>query len=111
MEELKYLLDKVSDSYTDFVVGIIGDIRDNPEKLDELKNFIKNNPEATSSDIIKWTMDNVSDLPRCNSSDSPYVGAMIYDEETGEILGYGRIGRFPEGVARGYISLEDMEEQ
>ncbi len=56
MEELKQLLLKVSDSYTDFVIGVMADVRDNPDRLNDIIQFIKGNPEATSSDIIRWTM-------------------------------------------------------
>ena len=30
----------------------------------------------------------------------------IYDENTGEILGYGQVGNFPEGFPRGKIELD-----
>lgn len=56
MEELKQLLLQVSDSYSDFVYGIMGIARDFPEWLDDIKQFIKDNPEATTSDIGMWTM-------------------------------------------------------
>lgn len=56
MEELKQLLLKVSDSYTDFVIGVKADVRDNPDRLNDIIQFIKDNPEATTSDIIGWTM-------------------------------------------------------
>lgn len=56
MEELRQLLLQVSDSYSDFVRGVMLDARDNPDRLDDIIQFIKDNPEATTSDIIGWTM-------------------------------------------------------
>ena len=32
------------------------DARENPDRLDDIIQFIKDNPEATTSDIIGWTM-------------------------------------------------------
>lgn len=59
MEELKQLLWQVSDSYSDFVYGIMGIARDYPKRLDDIKQFIKDNPEASSSDIGMWTMEEI----------------------------------------------------
>lgn len=56
MEELKQLLSQVPDSYSDFVYGIMGIARDFPKRLDDIKQFIKDNPEAATSDIGMWTM-------------------------------------------------------
>lgn len=56
MEELRQLLLQVSDSYSDFVLGVMLDARENPDRLDDIIKFIKDNPEATTSDIIGWTM-------------------------------------------------------
>ena len=55
MEELKKLLENVSDTYSDFVHSIMLDARDYPEKIDEIKDFIKGNPSATTSDILEWS--------------------------------------------------------
>ena len=32
------------------------DIRDHPNRLEDIIQFIKDNPNATSSDIGRWTM-------------------------------------------------------
>lgn len=90
MDELKELLTKVSDSYSDFVAGVMGEARDCPEKLDELKAFIKEHPEATTSDIGKWTMIHIQKLDPENPPE-----AIICDDDTGEIIGYGYPGNFP----------------
>ena len=62
MEELRQLLLKVSDSYSDFVRGVMLDARNNPDKIDELVKYIKDNPEAASSDIVKWTMEEIDGI-------------------------------------------------
>lgn len=62
MEELEILLKDISDSYSDFVVGVMAEARSSPEKLDELISFIKNNPEATTSDIGEWTAVNIQGI-------------------------------------------------
>lgn len=62
MEELRQLLLKVSDSYSDFVRGVMLDARNNPDKIDELVKYIKDNPEADSSDIVKWTMEEIDGI-------------------------------------------------
>ena len=62
MEGLEILLKGVSDSYSDFVVGVMAEARNSPEKLDELIAFIKNNPEVTTSDIGEWTAVNIQGI-------------------------------------------------
>ena len=56
MEELRQLLLNVPDSYSDFVTGVMLDIRDHPSRLEDIIQFIKDNPNSTSSDIGMWTM-------------------------------------------------------
>lgn len=62
MDELKQLLLQVPDCYSDFVYGVMAEARDYPEHLDELIKFIKDNPEATTSDIGEWTMINLEHI-------------------------------------------------
>ena len=80
MEELKKLLENVSDTYSDFVRGVMGEARDCPEKLDELKEYIKENPDATSSDIGKWTGINMLGL----DPDNPPELILTDDDEDEE---------------------------
>lgn len=54
MEELRQLLLKVSDSYSDFVRGVMLDARNNPDRVSDIIQHIENNPEATTSDILEW---------------------------------------------------------
>ncbi len=79
MEELKQLLLEVSDSYFDFVIGVMAEARDCPEHLNDLIQFIKDNPQATSSDIGRWTMINLEGL----DPDNP-VSIVVDDDELDE---------------------------
>ena len=54
MNELKELLNSVEDTYDDFVMGVCHYARKNPERLENVLNFIKSNPEASSSDIVHF---------------------------------------------------------
>ena len=77
MEELRQLLLQVSDSYSDFVHGVMLDARDNPDRLDDIIQFIKDNPEATTSDIIGWTMVEIDGI----DPDNPPPLILTDDEE------------------------------
>lgn len=55
MEELKVLLENVSDSYYDFVLGMLQSAREHYDRIDEIIAYIKDNPEADTSDILGWT--------------------------------------------------------
>lgn len=59
MEELKRLLINVSDSYYDFVISLMDEARKSDYRLNGLINFIKTHPEAKTSDIIKYTVDDL----------------------------------------------------
>lgn len=54
MDELKTLLEAVSDTYDDFVGGVLCAVKHNKEELQNVIDFIKNNPEKDSSDIIEY---------------------------------------------------------
>ena len=54
MEELEKLLLNVSDTYDDFVGGVLNAVKRDPEGRQMLIDFIKNNPEKNSSDIIRY---------------------------------------------------------
>lgn len=62
MEELKELLLNVSDSYFDFVCGIMAIARDYPERMNDIIQFLKENPQATTSEVGEWTMVNIRDI-------------------------------------------------
>ena len=56
MEELKALLENVSDSYYDFVQGMLLNAKEHYDRIDEIIAYIKDNPEADTSDILGWTL-------------------------------------------------------
>ncbi len=53
MDELKSKLEGVVDSYYDFVVGLMLEVKAGDANKDELISYIDQNPEATTSDIIR----------------------------------------------------------
>ena len=57
MEELTALLNNVEDSYFDFVTAMLHYAGKKPARLDNMLSFIKSNPDAKSSDIIKYVSD------------------------------------------------------
>ena len=54
MEELVCLLNRVDDSYFDFVSAMIHYAEKKPDRLRRVLDYIKSNPNALSSDIIKF---------------------------------------------------------
>lgn len=62
MDELKQLLLQVSDSYSDFVYGVMAEARDYLSRRDDIIQFIKEHPEATTSDILKWTAEEIQGI-------------------------------------------------
>ena len=57
MEELIRQLEGVSNSYQAFVHGVTAVCKANPDVVDVMKQYIKDNPEATSSDITEKLYD------------------------------------------------------
>ena len=57
MEELVKLLEGESDSYPTFVRGVSAISRRHPEVVDGMKQYIKENDDADSSDIIERLYD------------------------------------------------------
>lgn len=52
MDELKKALESVPDKYSDFVNGISGLLSDDEEYQQKVTQFIKDNPEAQTSDVL-----------------------------------------------------------
>ena len=52
MEELTALLNKVEDSYYDFVLGITQYCKKKTSRLEAVLKFMKEHPGAKSSDIV-----------------------------------------------------------
>lgn len=51
MDELIALLNNIDDSYYDFVLGITQYAKKSPTRLNNVMFFLKENPEAKSSDV------------------------------------------------------------
>lgn len=62
MDELKELLKNVKDSYYDFVMGMLGEAKNHPERADKIINHIKENPEADTSEIIGWVLETLDGI-------------------------------------------------
>ena len=62
MDELKQLLLQVSDSYSDFVYGVMAEARDYPDRCNDIISFIREHPKATTSDILKWTAEEIEGI-------------------------------------------------
>ncbi len=62
MKELIELLESVSDTYPAFVHGVSGVCKRNPEVLEDIKRYIKDNKDADSSDITDKLYDMIEDV-------------------------------------------------
>lgn len=56
MNELKELLISVSDSYFDFVLGVLNYAKHSKGGCKVMIDFIRNNPDALTSDIIEYML-------------------------------------------------------
>ena len=52
MNELEILLNNIPDSYYDFITAMLHYAKKKPERLKNLLEFLKMNPNASSSDVI-----------------------------------------------------------
>ena len=59
MSELKKLLINVPDSYYDFVEGLLDEARKSEYRRTGLINFLKENPGALTSEVLKFLVDNL----------------------------------------------------
>ena len=57
MDRLISLLNNVSDTYFDFVIGVSNYAKRSESNLNTMISFIENNPDALSSDIIRYMID------------------------------------------------------
>lgn len=53
LEELKSLAENVKDAYDDFVIGIVACAK-NHDIVDELINYLRNNPSATNCEVTEY---------------------------------------------------------
>ena len=68
MNELKRLLIRVPDSYYDFVVSMLDEASKSEQKKVGLIDFLKDNPGAMSSDVIKFLVDDLGGYDDYRSS-------------------------------------------
>lgn len=54
MDELKELLNSVSDSYDDFVGAMMTYLKDDEENREKVIEYIKNNPDKKTDDILEY---------------------------------------------------------
>lgn len=54
MDELKKLLEGVSDTYEDFVLGVMNAVKHSPDDLQNVIGYIKEDNSRTSSDITDY---------------------------------------------------------
>lgn len=54
MKELIEKLIKITGSYDDFILGVISYAKKNPEHIKILKDFLNSNPNATTSAVIEY---------------------------------------------------------
>ena len=57
MEELYKKLNAIPNSYFGFVMGIVSYAKKKPERLQKVLDFIDNSDGITSSDVVKFVMD------------------------------------------------------
>lgn len=54
MKELTELLNQVPDTYDDFIAGVRCEVKGDEESIQDVINFIKEDPTRTSSDILEY---------------------------------------------------------
>ena len=77
MEELRQLLLQVSDSYTDFVYGVMAVARDFPERLNDIIDYLKEHSDTNTSDFLGWLWTEVEGI----DLDNPVLLEIVDDDE------------------------------
>lgn len=54
MDELREALYNISDSYYDFVYGIVEFASGSKERCERILDYIKSNPHVSSSDVVRY---------------------------------------------------------
>ena len=57
MHSLREVLEKVPDAYEDFVDGMCSEFHDDPEGQENLINWIKQNPDASTEQVLAHVFD------------------------------------------------------
>ena len=60
MDELRKLLNKVPDSYFDFVEGLLDEAKKSKERERGLICYVKAHPQAKSSEVIQFLVEGMS---------------------------------------------------
>lgn len=70
IDELEILLRNVKDGYPDFIDCVIYNAEEDEDVLLDMLDFMRDNPDATSSDIIRY-MDEIQgiEVPQRKSAD------------------------------------------
>lgn len=74
MDELREALYNISDSYYDFVYGIMEFAAGKKERCKEILDYVKSNPHISSSEVVRYVtfemdlMDEVSEESECLSA-------------------------------------------
>ena len=53
MEELKKMLENVSDSYDGFVLGVLNYCKGRTDRIEQMSTYVLDNPNIKSSDIVE----------------------------------------------------------
>ena len=73
-DEFKAILEAAPKSYDDFVIGMTGEVTEDDVRQ-QIVQYIKDHPEANSSDVTEFYLDNFTD-------DEEYdEDAVFYDDE------------------------------
>lgn len=67
LEKLRMLLENVSDSYSDFVIGGLREAKDDEKYADMLIAFIESHSDATTSEIIQFETEEILGIKPINS--------------------------------------------
>lgn len=71
MDDLIIKLNRVSDSYFSFVAGVLAYVREDPERVQKVKDFIDENASANSSDILGFIMSQPDFLDESSVHETP----------------------------------------
>lgn len=56
-QNLREALENIPDAYSDFTESVYKDLRDSDENIQKLLDFIKDNPDAQTDDVLEYVDD------------------------------------------------------
>lgn len=93
LEEVLSKLRAIPDSYEGFVLGIYTYVRKKPERLERVMNYINNNMDVTSSDVVEYVLqqpdfheDGVSGIIKCGKETVDIEKRFLYQKELAKAL-------------------------